>query len=426
MCGLVGMAGALTGKHDRIIKDLLIVDTLRGKDSTGLAAISSYSTNVAKQVGDPFQLFDTKQFDRAMQGISRVFIGHNRAATIGKVNRSNAHPFEFDNIIGAHNGTLRDRSGLEFGGEYEVDSEQLYHNINDFGVKDTMGNVTGAWALTWWDKDKQTLNMLRNSERPLVYAFNKSRTQLYWASEEWMLWVACGRGEVDIEQPVELPEDFHLSFHIPLVGAITRIETPKGVTVKGKKPFVAPAKTVSDSSQTGSGKTVATKSNVTQINSTLVGKNLKFKGIDLRKDIAGTQFLNCTLIGNPNPEFRLYSANGVDVSIFKGQTFEGTVSRLISRSVAAEAPPRVFYKISPHGILMDIPEEAPQKKKGAIVQHQFDSTDHNGKKLSMKEWSDRYGVCANCNDDIGFGFAGKIVDHNTALCPCCVSSLNVH
>src|SRR3546814_12623264 len=58
-------------------------------------------------------LFPDTTLCRSLSGYnSKAFIGHNRAATLGKVNGLNAHPFRYDNIMGAHNGTLDTQSWL--------------------------------------------------------------------------------------------------------------------------------------------------------------------------------------------------------------------------------------------------------------------------------------------------------------------------
>src|SRR5690606_8536689 len=108
MCGLVGVAGNITSVSDKIFRTLLILDTVRGEHSTGVAAVRRNTEEVylAKQLGNPFELFNDKRYDTAINSINKVIIGHNRFATRGAVNKANAHPFENDLVVGAHNGTL--------------------------------------------------------------------------------------------------------------------------------------------------------------------------------------------------------------------------------------------------------------------------------------------------------------------------------
>ena len=41
MCGLVGVLGNITHKEEKAFHELLIVDVLRGKHSTGVAMVSA-------------------------------------------------------------------------------------------------------------------------------------------------------------------------------------------------------------------------------------------------------------------------------------------------------------------------------------------------------------------------------------------------
>lgn len=200
MCGLVGMAGILNHKDEGVFKRLLIYDTLRGLDSTGVAVYrTDDSVKVAKIASHPFDLFDSGKFKSAVIGsASKVFIGHNRSATTGKVNTINAHPFEFGHIVGAHNGTLDSvtwaRLEEELGYKTDVDSAAIFACFEKFGVEDTISMMTegatpstGAWALTWIDTSDKTLNFLRNKHRPFWLCYTEDFSRIAWASEYPML-----------------------------------------------------------------------------------------------------------------------------------------------------------------------------------------------------------------------------------------------
>lgn len=190
MCGLVGIAGNLAYKDEKAMKRLLLLDFFRGVDSTGLAAIrhSNKEALIAKLPSHPLDLFEMPKFKSALNGqASSVFIGHNRAATKGAVNNYNAHPFTFGHITGAHNGTLDHFAFTDLKKElkidYPVDSQAIFAAIAKMGIKDTMAIITGAWSLVWYDSQDDTLNFLRNKERPLWYAFTKEFDRIFWASE---------------------------------------------------------------------------------------------------------------------------------------------------------------------------------------------------------------------------------------------------
>lgn len=112
MCGLSGAFGALTFKEEKAVKDLLIFNQVRGEDSTGVASVSRHLVNgqhdilLAKETGPPVYLFDTHRFTKVFGRNNSAYISHNRYKTQGDISRKNAHPFLFDDIVGAHNGTI--------------------------------------------------------------------------------------------------------------------------------------------------------------------------------------------------------------------------------------------------------------------------------------------------------------------------------
>ena len=205
MCGLVGVAGDLEYKDEGLMKRLFVLDYFRGTDSTGLAAIDGKGKpTIVKMATHPINLFDSKSFIAALSGYySKAFIGHNRAATLGAVNDLNAHPFQFGDIIGAHNGTLEKSSwtALEWasGVKTDVDSAAIFACINEIGIEDTIKlmeegktSSTGAWALVWYDMKDDTVNFLRNEHRPLWWALNDDGDKVIWASE-WEMIEAASR-----------------------------------------------------------------------------------------------------------------------------------------------------------------------------------------------------------------------------------------
>lgn len=217
MCGNVGVAGNLTTKLKDTFRDLLVFDTLRGKDSTGVAGVGyGKDVSVVKNVGTPFELFDNTRYDGVVSIHKRAWLGHNRAATRGKVNRQNAHPFHHGNIVGTHNGTLDwwYRDVLPDAAYFDVDSEALIYALSQDGVQDTINKIQGAWALVWFDTERSTLNFLRNNLRPLYYSVNKAQDAIIWASEAGMLHCAMNRNQVEYEHVYHVPENIWMSLKI--------------------------------------------------------------------------------------------------------------------------------------------------------------------------------------------------------------------
>lgn len=227
MCGLVGMAGSLKAQHRAVMKDLLFFDTLRGADSTGVLSVNRQRQYEIKKMTVPGYDFVVQPFFDGLIGHGdQLWLGHNRFKTMGDVSRLNAHPFSVLNergnlvLAGAHNGTLKNKYEIEreLGGDrFGTDSEALINLIEREGCKDAIAKAEGAWAITYWDGPDNTINFIRNKERPLFYSFNKDRDVIVWASEPWMIRVACDRNrfEMDSDKVTFVNEDTHYVLEIP-------------------------------------------------------------------------------------------------------------------------------------------------------------------------------------------------------------------
>lgn len=216
MCGLVGVSGNLYKKDVDAFNDMLFCDTLRGHDSTGVASVTlTKQIDVIKNIGPAIDLMGFKQYDNVVTSHKRLLIGHNRSATVGARNKRNAHPFEFDHVVGAHNGTLENKHALEEHVKFDTDSEAIFNLINKYGPEEVIPKLRGAWALTFYDKRTHTINMIRNDKRPLHYVFNKDKNVLYWSSEFGLLaWIMNRRG-IEIDKYFQLPENMLYSWEIP-------------------------------------------------------------------------------------------------------------------------------------------------------------------------------------------------------------------
>lgn len=197
------MFGRSVESDRKALSHLLYLDVFRGPHSTGLATISNKNEiTVLKKVGNPVMFFNEykEEFDQknfVYKGTDiKMFIGHNRFATKGKISDANAHPFHHNTVVGAHNGTLTSVSTLENGNKFEVDSEAIFYNLDKFDTVDTISNIHGAYALTWYDKHVDKAMFIRNNARPLFYTRRTDGDVIFWASEEWMLQVALKNAKV--------------------------------------------------------------------------------------------------------------------------------------------------------------------------------------------------------------------------------------
>lgn len=247
---------------------------MRGTDSTGAASVKRGFNNnkavevvVAKEVGHVYNLLNNryqKEYDfiDVMASQHRALLGHCRASTRGASTRSNAHPFDFETIVGTHNGTLGYQSHKELKGylRYDTDSEAIFNEIDLEGVSalmpklkgypDPKSNVTceDAYALVWYDSKDNTINFLRNKERPLWFTFDKDHKQLFWSSEANHLFSSMVDVPKDDKDKFwELPADRHYSWVIPDVGK--PFSKPKVVVREGKRitvPFTAKSNVASN------------------------------------------------------------------------------------------------------------------------------------------------------------------------------------
>lgn len=202
---------------------LLFFDQLRGKDATGVASVKGNGAlSLFKRTIPGSEFINEPGYDRIISFADKLWIGHNRWGTIGKNIKNNAHPFwvlDDDDawiLVGAHNGTLKNRHDLKDYDKFGTDSEALFNAIAETDAKTAIAQVDGAWALTWACNYTDTLNVLRNKERTLFYAFTKDKKTLVWASEKWMIIVSCMKGGLEIDEVQSFDEDTLYVFPIDL------------------------------------------------------------------------------------------------------------------------------------------------------------------------------------------------------------------
>lgn len=221
------MLGALGYRDKEVIKTLAILSTLRGEDSAGAVVVprKGGAPVVMKTVGTSFDLFNLSLWEKTSFYDKQAVIGHTRKATIGGITKSAAHPFSYDHVHGVHNGTLQRWASLPCGAEVS-DSSTLFKNISESGLRDTIERVGGAYAVVFYDENENTINFLRNKERSLFYAFSEDYSRVIWASEHWMIWAACQRGDLKLANLAKAGEEAEF---------IVAVETDTWIKVRVKE-----------------------------------------------------------------------------------------------------------------------------------------------------------------------------------------------
>jgi hypothetical protein len=215
----------------KFMEQALIIDTLRGDDSTGVfykrrstdkdPELGLGNAGWCKSVAAGYEFVNSKDYLTAAKDMNDYWfmVGHNRASTVGESVVQNAHPFQEGPITMVHNGTLRStyhlpKSQTVLG--VDVDSHALCHNlalVEPEDAHEVFTIIDGAFTLVWHDARDGSLNFIRNSERPLHMATTMCGNVLYFASEAGQLQWLNDRLKLNIDDIVYPQPGLHLKFH---------------------------------------------------------------------------------------------------------------------------------------------------------------------------------------------------------------------
>jgi predicted glutamine amidotransferase len=239
MCGIISyFSNDNKYNHSvrQLLHDMLWIGSIRGDNSTGLIYEEDGSPEMYKRAIPGWDFVQLKRTVKLLLDYNKTpyFIGHNRAATRGDVNTSNAHPFEFGDILGIHNGTLTNHHALSpVGAKHEVDSQHLYHAISENGFAAVVPRINGSFNLLWHDKSDNTIHLCKNETRPYSFAKIKDKDMLIGASEKSMLkWLVKKHG-MEIEYCWDPKDNMEYIWEV----GVDMVKPSKTVQHKG---YVAP------------------------------------------------------------------------------------------------------------------------------------------------------------------------------------------
>jgi hypothetical protein len=221
MCGIVGAIAfdklSKKDEQDRqkimryMTTELLLLTEDRGKDATGAAILFSDGNYAGMKRGEKVSDFLSKlgESKERYGGLLKiwkeheyhvkVYLGNPRALSQGaKDNNANNHPIKIGNIIGIHNGTLRNDGiiikNLGCGRDGQVDSEAIFRLFEYYTnkgkepftldmVQDVVHRLEGQFAVTLFNSDNPYQVPVFRDSRPIEFVFVKKYKLLFIVSE---------------------------------------------------------------------------------------------------------------------------------------------------------------------------------------------------------------------------------------------------
>jgi len=229
-CGLTGFSGKDNFDITKL-KFLLYWNSVeRGRDATGLYTLES---GIVKDNEEAKKfIINAKKIDKINP--SNLLIGHVRAKTVGNNTVANAHPFEYGDLVGAHNGSLTNHLALirQYGFKmtnYDVDSQVLIsalnENLKDSGSDDfkVLSEYEGAAALLIYNKKEGILYAMHDKERPLFYGYDNGNMYISSIKEslEGIGCIDCKAFPINVVHMIKDGEIIHTIDYKPYVPKIT-------------------------------------------------------------------------------------------------------------------------------------------------------------------------------------------------------------
>ncbi len=218
MCGIVGVArfGELGDENLRasalyLATSLLEITETRGTDATGLSALFSDGNFFGQKMGVSATEFIARyggkadDFDgfltvlRKYEVPLKMLIGHCRKKSAGSLNNVDNHPIKVGNIIGVHNGTLKNHDlifdNLKCDRNGEVDSEAIFRLMKHYtkdckepftveSVEEVCRRLEGTFSILSFNTNNPNQLVSARDGRPAEYCLIKPLKLVLIASEK--------------------------------------------------------------------------------------------------------------------------------------------------------------------------------------------------------------------------------------------------
>jgi len=199
MCGITGYIGGRDA-YPIVINGLKRLE-YRGYDSSGIMMFDGKEMNLSKVKGKVSDLEDVIN-TQSSRKIGKIGIGHTRWATHGIPNDINSHPHfsESGEIAIVHNGIIENYDTLKkelikrgYTFKSDTDSEVLVNLIQEVkknnncklgkAVQLALTNVTGAYAIVVFDKQKPDELIVAKLGSPIAIGVGKNNSEFFVASD---------------------------------------------------------------------------------------------------------------------------------------------------------------------------------------------------------------------------------------------------
>ena len=199
MCGITGYIGGRDA-YPIVINGLKRLE-YRGYDSSGIMMFDGKEMNLSKVKGKVSDLEDVVNIQSSRK-IGKIGIGHTRWATHGIPNDINSHPHfsESGEIAIVHNGIIENYDTLKkelikrgYTFKSDTDSEVLVNLIQEVkknnncklgkAVQLALTNVTGAYAIVVFDKQKPDELIVAKLGSPIAIGVGKNNSEFFVASD---------------------------------------------------------------------------------------------------------------------------------------------------------------------------------------------------------------------------------------------------